>query len=210
LRRSTVTEYLKVEASPRYDTYLGRKELKMILDSAGLSQLLPTEKGNKRAWFREMKRLEKELGVSFNLIKESTRDIQWQVTTGPRGRDIGNVWVTYGVQDNKTKNPTWTGAKARFTNKARLTVDKDIFDVVRDRLSEQIASPEHNCYTVHLRFLDFFRSIADMVEARGTGVPNSPASFTFYISPKYQGILSTINNIYDKFDAKLTIERVDL
>ncbi len=203
-----VVNYYRVSLSPKFDTYLGRTELETALTAAGLMNLMPTENGNRKAFFRTIKQLERDKGLSFTVLKESHRDIMWSVHHG--GHNLGTYMIIYGEGGTK-KLPIWLGSKSRNISKGRTGVDQTLFAEVVDVLNKCLQNPGVNGYTIHLRVVDYLKINADVIESRPTGVPSDlqeKQSKYFIMNETWLPKLQNLEVIYEKFGMKVDMRGV--
>jgi hypothetical protein len=202
-------DFYRVSLSPKFNTYLSRKELEDTLNSVGLIHLMTSESGNRRAFHRTMKQIEKDHGLKFKVIKESNRDIMWEVRKGTR--TLGVFMLTYGERGPR-KLPGWLGSRSRSINKARFPEDKVTFDQIVKELNECLQNPGVNGYTIHLKVLELLKSTADVIESRPTGVRSDlqeKQSAYYIMSHEYLPVLKNLEIVYEKFDMKITIEPLE-
>jgi hypothetical protein len=205
---NSIIEKWKVSLSPKYDTYLGRERLASELLYMNLPMdLLPSNHGVKKSFFRTMKQFE-EQGVTFEEIKKSPHDMTWAVMQGKK--QIGAVVAVYGA--NKNGTIVWAGGKVKTKTMTKAVAGVEIMAEVKRQLTDAMSNPGVNGYSFHLRVLRYLDKIADTKLPRESwglnGSDNHITSYYYVIDGGFTRELCCLEAVYYLFGMRLKMEAV--
>lgn len=195
---------IKVTISPRFDTFMTLNDLEQDLSAANLTHLLPTDRGARKNFYRTMRQAAESYGVTFEVLKESRRDIMWEINDDGK-RKIGTYMVTYNIPF-KGAIPKFAGSKSRSVNKGRTADERRRFIDICRVLDDCLYNPATNSYTFHLRVSEYMKSIADVIVPRETGayqLDKTVKSWYYYLDDRYLPEIKALMEIYNKFNMQI-------